>query len=254
MLSDDDEFNPLSLTPKFFDYLHEDLGCVIFNQTHLGKPAIMNGSKVDLVPFNPRGVAFTRVVGEAAVIDTSSALERISLVLLGSQLSTAAFRTGLELPAKMETGGLPQSLLCNLSLIQYPTYLITEEAVVKCSEKKSISGWFLDSCLFGAKELYANRAMKVDKRLAREIPLATAEVGLAVLALGAAGKATVEEYSRPLPLMFRLAKTYGFGSPRLMRNWLAYAVFAACPGLFGLVKSGRRFRGWVRKSANLKRR
>lgn len=239
MLSDDDWFDPQSLSPQFFDALNEDLGCVIFNQDHDGGPAIKDGDLVDLVPYNPRSVKFTRAVGARTPIDKASAEERVSLVLLGSQLSTAAFRTGLKVPLDVKTGGLPQSLLLNLSLLRYPAYLITDVPVVKCGQKTSISSWFLDSCLFGAHQLYSSPEMKVGSHLAQEVSLATAEVGLTCLALGAAGQARVDAYWGPLPLVVRLARTYRMASVRLSPRWLAYAIFTVWPALFGLFRRVR---------------
>lgn len=239
MLSDDDEFDPKLVTPDLTEVLRSDLGLVILNQEKNGEPVIRDGDHIDLVPYSPVGMALTKRVGFPVQLAPGDEAERISLVLLGSQLSVSVFRGGLRIPAGVRTGGLPQCLLSNVSLMSHPSYMITSDAVVRCGEKTWISRWFLDSCLFGAQGLYTRPAMGLNPALSRRIGSATARNGLQCLALGAANRASVESHQSPFALGLALARTHRVQAAKLLPWWLTYALLWTLPSSFGLVARAR---------------
>ncbi len=213
-LSDDDGFVPGAVR-RLADVARTvgDCGLIALPAPAMAPYHIQAGQlSVDLLPWRPSGNRVPVTAGERRAL-SGREIERLALVIATSQVSHCCVRRGVALETAERGGALLHSRLANLNLLRQPHYFLMPEPTVVQGPWTGCSQWFMESTLFGIRDLYDNSDMGFSAEAVDFVTVQTCLFGLDLLKGHHLGRL-------PVPMTFP-AVGAGFAD-RLMR------VFGGC--------------------------
>ncbi|WP_263373093.1 glycosyltransferase family 2 protein [Granulicella aggregans] len=165
-LSDDDSFFPGTVA-RLLQIVRTEKDCGLialpgFNmlpyESHEG------GHIIQLLPWSPTGNAISVVLGQRFRL-TANEFERFGLISAASQISHCVVRRGASIDNAERGGGVLQSRIANLNLLSEPHYYILPEPAIKQGDWTEVSNTFMESTLFGIRELYSSADMQFSREV-----------------------------------------------------------------------------------------
>ncbi len=153
------------------------VGLIIVPHLYKGKALVKEVN--DLIPYNPVGIPIKVQIG--SIGSTTSEEQRLNLILLASQLTGCIVQkididfTGLRY------GGLMHSLITNMCLLKNNNYFILRKGLIASTNRDCFSEWFMESTLFGIRELYIQLEMEFSERIVDIVTTQTCKFGLLLL-------------------------------------------------------------------------
>ena len=198
-LSDDDDFVPGSIAKILAVIQREqDCGLIALPGANI-EPYFAHGEAhaINLLPWRPTGKGAAVVLGQRQKL-SGNEWERLALVIATSQVSHCIVRRAAPIASADGGGSILHSRIANLNLLHQPHYYILPQPTVIQSPWTGSSQWFMESTLFGIRELYSGPGMAFSGEAIDFVTVETCLFGISLLLAQFQGRSSVPiHFPRP---------------------------------------------------------